>query len=724
MSSTENPTINAFLRHNRVKALATTDIRRISVFGEKKSLTVKPFSQKSNVQRHVVSTGEKFQRRAFEPFIGKKSMIREQISLSDRNVINYKSACFASRTKNRIGSTVDVKVGMFGSQSRLGQTVQAIGSIAIPGDTSEIRSPIRSRLYSALTPGGGGRRGIMGRQERGYRCPAGFEHGGRFTDSRFSTCGAQLFGIPNLGRLIGSPRGGARDVAEARADRVSETVTGMTPQERAIQIQRMAQIPRSGAENPRKRFAVTVEAIKSLSGAPAGEGRLIRKDGVMLRPLVPSSVLRNFGGNPDMENANFVRVIGKPNDIVGDDLALLAGPAVRQITYVTSNGSTLSIERQRDLTVGERRKFGRQLNRVAGTSDKYDVGNTIRDFASNSNGAFNYSEKFPNIPKPLELIEVEDDKGRKINVRRWVYETFMRDGGGKPSGDKIRRETATAIEDDTSGNETSNDLAEAVKILDDGGDPMDISPEFIEKALSRSKRYTSKKLKSGVTEWTDGSDKSLLQIPERRNFGAVAEKTYRDVSSYFGVKNPAMKIGGTPDKRFVVSRDAASLGGKQDFDAPLSSVNKKDLLSVAVSDFLLDARDRSPANLTPTKIGDDLTVIPSSNDLSAGAGLSASELNKRRAFDLPDYWTARQRRVFGAGFTDSEKVREALVQHLQNLIERAKKFNWNEYSSRFASDGQLSDAEKTHLTVIKKIFDARLATLAKSKESFLNTLGI
>lgn len=724
MSSTENPNINSFLRHNRVKALAPTDIRRISVFGEKKALTVKPFLSKSKTVRHIVLTGETFNRRSREPFIAKKSFAREYAPLEDRNVINYKAAVFASTTKSRIGSSIDVKVGLFGSQSRLGQAVQAVGSMAIPGDASEIRSPIRSRLYSALIPGGGGgRRGVMSRTQRGYRCPAGFEHGGRFTDSRFSTCGAQLFGIPNLGRLIGSRPGGVRDVAEARAERVSETITGMTPQERAIQIQRMAQIPRSGAENPKKRFAVTIEAIKSLSGAPAGEGRLIRKDGVMLRPLVPSSVLRNFGGNPDMENANFVRVIGKPSDIVGDDLALLSGPAVRQITYVTPNGSTLSIERQRDLTVGERRKFGRQLNRVAGTSDQYDVGNTIREFANNSGGAFKYSEKFPNIPKPLEMIEVEDDKGRKISVRRWVYETFMTDAN-KPSKQKIRREVATLASDDTSGTDVANNVADAVKILDEGGDPMDISANLIGLALSRSKRYQSRKMKSGVTEWSNGSENMLLQIPERRQFGAVAEKTYRDVSAQLGVKQPAAKIGGTPDKRFLISRDVTSLGGKQDFELPLSSVDKKDLLSVAVTDFLLDARDRSPANLTPTRIGDSVTVIPSSNDLSAGVGLNANELTRRRSFDLPDYWTPRQRKVFADGFVDADKIREDLAKHIESLIERARKFNWQEYSSRVAADGQLSDGEKKHLEVVKKIFDARLSILAKAKESFLNTLGI
>ena len=724
MNTALNPTFDSFVRKNRNVVLSETTVKRCILGEETKTLYVGSSSSLSNTSRYVSATNEKKKKKKIEPYIRSKSAIlREALPLGDRNILNFKAAAFSSKTKTRIGSTVEIKVGLFGSQSRLGQTLQAAGTVVLPGDTSEIRSPIRSRIYAALTPGGG-RGARRPGATRGFRCPAGFEFGGRFTDSRYSTCGAQLFGLPTLGSTIGARRGRTPSVAQAAVENISEVVQGGTPQERAIQIQRMAQIPRSGAENTKRRLDATVQAMSIVKGSPAGEGRLIRKDGITLRPLVPSSVLRNFGGNPDMENANFVRSIAQPSDIVGDDLALLSGPAVRQIIYVAPNGTILSIERQRDLTVGERRKFGRQLNRVAGTSDKYDVGNNIREFAANSGGAFKYTEKFPDIDNPLDIIEIEDDKGKKIEVRRWVYETFLKEGA-KPSKEKIRREVRTLRVDGAPANDTPQDADSAAKLVDEGGSIFDLNGEMIISTISRSKKYQSRKLGSGVIEYSDGSGVNILQIPETRKNGAVAEKIYNDVSSQLGLESAPLRVAGTPSDRYVVTNDAGFKGGKIDYDTPLSKVNKEDLLSVIVADWVADVQGRSPATLTPVKNGNKTTIIPSGNEIAAGAGLNEAELKKRRALDLPDYLNSRQTNVYKSAFDNlTSAQKEALSKHYDSLIERALKFNWDEFSTRLAVDGNLSDAEKAHITIVQSIYETRVERLRKAKRQFLQLLGM
>lgn len=725
MNTALNPTFSSFMRKHRNVVLSETAVKRCILGEETKTLHINASTSESHVSRYVASTETKTKKKKIEPYIRSKSaVLRAELPLSDRNVLNYKAAAFSSKTKTRIGSTVEVKVGLFGSQSRLGQTLQAAGTVILPGDTSEIRSPIRSRLYAALTPGGGrGSRRVPG-ATRGFRCPAGFEFGGRFTDSRYSTCGAQLFGLPTLGAAIGGRRGRVLSVPQAAVENISEVVQGGTPQERAIQIQRMAQIPRSGAENAKRRSQATVEAMSIVKGAPAGEGRLIRKDGITLRPLVPSSVLRNFGGNPDMENANFVRSIAQPSDIVGDDLALLSGPAVRQIIYVAPNGTVLSIERQRDLTVGERRKFGRQLNRVAGSSDKYDVGNNIREFAAGSGGAFKYSEKFPDVDNPLDMIEIEDDKGKKVQVRRWVYETFLKEGA-KPSKEKIRREVRTIRVDGAPANDAPQDAASAAEVVDEGGSIFDLNGEQIISALSRSKKYQSRKLGSGVIEYSDGSGVNILQIPETRKNGAVAEKIYNDVSSQLGLESAPLRVAGTPADRYVVTNDAGFKGGKIDYDTPLSKVDKEDLLGVIVADWITDAQGRSPATLTPVRNGSKVTVIPSGNEIAAGAGLNEAELKKRRALDLPDYLTSRQTNVYKSAFEElTSAQKEALSKHYDSLIERALKFNWDEFSTRLAVDGNLSNAEKAHIAIVQSIYENRVERLRKAKRQFLQLLGM
>lgn len=735
MNSNNPMSIESLLRHQRPTMLKDARVRRTVAVENYRTIDFTPSRQKSKSIRHFVS-GETATKRPLEPYIRSKSAIlRNQVELqNNKNALNFKAAAFARVAKPRIGSTVQVKqlneeiqvkVGAFGSQSRIGQTVQAIGTVALPGDASEIRSPIRSRLYSALIPGGGsGRRVPRPNGERGYRCPAGFQHGGRFTDRNYSTCGAQLFELP-LNMAINALRGNRPDITPANAENISRVVEGSgEPNQRAIQIMRMAQVPRSGAENPTVRNSAVAKVITSLAGTPSGESRLIRKDGVVLRSLVPSSVLRNFGGNPDMENGVFVRSIDKPSDIMGDDLALLSGPAIRQVSYVAPNGSVISIERQRDLTVGERRKFGRQLNNVAGSSDKYDVGNNIRDFANSSGGAFKYSEKFPNVPKPLDLIEVEDADGKKKQVRRWVYETFMKDSGssGKISA---RVEKQTLREDGVNVSDSPKTLADAIDLIDNGGDPFDISPEFLSDAMRRSKKYQPRKLGTGITEYSDGSGKTYYQVPETQKNGSIAERYYSDIASQLGLSTPAVRFIGKDGSRESFIGDVANDGNRIDFDQPFSKVAADDMLRVFMSDFLTDARDRSPATLRPVRTQQKLTVVPSGNELSALAGLSKEDIAKRFKLDLPEYLDGRNSRIYRDRFGSlSVRDRNELLGIYDTLIERAKKFNWDEYASRLSADGNLSAAEQSHLDILKKLFTSRLSRLVSGKQQTVKLLGI
>jgi len=325
---------------------------------------------------------------------------------------------------------LEEKAGIIGSSSGAGRALQGIGSALTPGNISPLTSPIRSRVYGALIPGGG--QGALSRlkpnRKRQARCPAGFEFGGRFTDNRFSTCGAQLFEIPGPLELI---RRAMRPTAapklpQARAENLSEVLEGNPSNARTIQISRMAQIPRTGAFQKDKFNASVRQSISTLKGAPAGEGRMIRRDGVILRPVVPSSVLRSFSENPDMVDGAMVRAIQLPADIGADDLALLGGPSMSKIAFVAPNGVTVSIERSRPFTIGEKRKFPRMINSLAESSNKDNIIKNIEDFAKNSEGAFKFIADTGNIPDALALVEYTGADGVKRTAPRWLYETFIK----------------------------------------------------------------------------------------------------------------------------------------------------------------------------------------------------------------------------------------------------------------------------------------------------------
>lgn len=388
--------------------------------------------------------------------------------LCEKNVANYKTAMFLRKKQARISAPIDVygyeeKVGLFRSRSGLGRAAQAVGSALLPGNLSTVRSPIRSAIWRGLTPGGGGSRRMMRGGERGYRCPSGFEFGGRFTDNAFSTCGAQLFGIPGPLALLARAVRGAINAPEARITSLSEVLEGNASPDRAVQIQRMAQIPRNPGPN-KPRFARSVsESITVLQGAPAGEGRMIRRDGIILRPLVPSSVLREFGGNPDMLDGAMIRAVQIPREIAADDVALLAGASMQRISFVAPNGVVMTIERPRPLTVGERRKFGRQLNRAIGETDQYDPGASIRQFAEGTNGAFKYTETYGKIPDPLSFVEITGEDGVKRRVRKWVYETFIKKS--RQLGSTTRQQAQRRQEIARAGREAVEQLSGADKPL-------------------------------------------------------------------------------------------------------------------------------------------------------------------------------------------------------------------------------------------------------------------
>ena len=346
-------------------------------------------------------------------------------------VREYKKRGGGYRTgKQNESEDIDIKAGTIGASSGIGRAIQGIGSTLTPGNISPITSPIRSRIYGALVPGGGG--GALSRlkpnRKRQARCPAGFEFGGRFTDNRFSTCGAQLFEIPGplalAARAIRATT--APKLSQARAENLSEVLEGSPTSARTIQIQRMAQIPRTGAFQKDKFNRSVGESIKLLKAAPAGEGRMIRRDGVVLRPVVPSSVLRSFSENPDMVDGAMVRAIQLPADIGADDLALLGGPSMSKIAFVAPNGVTVSIERSRPFTIGEKRKFPRMINSLAESSNKDNIIKNVEDFAKASEGAFKFSVDTANIPDALQLVEYTGLDGVKREAPRWLYETFIK----------------------------------------------------------------------------------------------------------------------------------------------------------------------------------------------------------------------------------------------------------------------------------------------------------
>ncbi len=599
------------------------------------------------------------------------------------NKTNFKAAMFLKMLE----TCVYTKAGAVNSSGRVGQTLQSIGSAVTPGNISKLRSPVRSRLYSLITPGGPRIPGANIPGARGAsRCPAGFAFGGRFTDNEFSTCGAQLFDIPSPLALAARALRRANNVpTTARVENLSDVVEGGSSPDRLSQIRRMAQIPKNGTLNAQSLAGSVRTSITALKGAPAGEGRMIRRDGTILRPIVPSSVLRTFSGNPDMEDGVMVRAMQAPQDISSDDLALLAGAGIQQVSFVAPNGTQIGVRRVRDLTVGERRKFGRQLNNVVGESDQYDVGSNLREFTTQTNGAFEYTQDFPTVKNPTEIVSFIGKDGRKRDAPRWVYETFFKKG-------KPKQSTATE----------STDLR----------DPFTLPASEIVAAITTSKNYKGKKVGRAMRlERVDG--KSFMLIPQTVENGSLSRQIYSDVAKNIGIKMPQSKLVGTAGMRQVLQED----------EIASSRPKAIDYLGVLFADVLLDKRNRTDKELFQSRDGKWIS-FPTGNELSASAGLSKEDIERRFNIDLPEEMLSSYRE-YGKAFANlSDRERQLLTVSWDDLLKKARSFDWAKYIARLDSDGKLSSAERTHLDVARRLYDRRIANLTKLKERFLELVKI
>lgn len=371
-----------------------------------------------------------------------------------QNAVDLKAAMF-----NQYSMTLPVegevkRVGIVGSRSRAGQAVQGVGSIILPGDISDIQSPIRSQIYETLTPGGGRRRRPSARRllrgaGRGarnkFRCPPGFQKGGTFTNREFSTCGAQVLGIPSVGP--GSPSEGAqRSLARlARSAELVREIGDLRKNRSSYDIIRAAQIPVAPKKGSATRRQTSVDLVLARIGEQEFGTRLVRRDGVILEPVVSLQALGSMDEFDDMVDGSLVDRYSSGQ--IGKDLIPAFGAGLRDV-YIGIPDTQLVVKVSRDggeLNPTEmdavQRVYPTSLRRVA---DLPDPSASIYALSEVTNGRFDVevgelkNNRFQKTTDTKnERIRVQS--GRQIlMVPRWVYETFLsRSAPRRAKGDPI-----------------------------------------------------------------------------------------------------------------------------------------------------------------------------------------------------------------------------------------------------------------------------------------------
>lgn len=328
---------------------------------------------------------------------------------------------------------VDFKVGLFNTRTRLGHATQAVGTYALPGDTSKLRHPVRSAAARAATPGGAGGLGPRLRGRQYFRCPPGFEHGGRFAGRSMNNCGRRLFvpgeiraaadiangpDVPGNSRLA---RAAARFVTPNAKPGVAQRIENAGTDGNPLSIRRSAAIPEVGAPNSRAALTSIDSAVSNVRRSN-DKKFLVRRDGFVMTPSVGLSELVRQKNNKDMQGGTLVVSAG--SSMGKNELPVLINSSLGAVTFALPGNKSVTIKKNRNLTQGEKLAVNAAFRSNSGSL-------ALAAALEASGGALSDSSRNASVKK----VRVKPASGGPSRlVPEWVFQTFLQRGAPARTG--------------------------------------------------------------------------------------------------------------------------------------------------------------------------------------------------------------------------------------------------------------------------------------------------
>lgn len=608
------------------------------------------------------------------------------------------------------------RIGTIASNSPGLQAVQAFGSAVTPGNLSMVRSPVRSSITRTLTPGIPGIPNIR-RGGDGYsRCPEGYQFGGRFTDNKFSTCGQKLFALPGpLGAAISLIRRVIN--SETPSLLTSGTVLGAGEYGDSNAISRAPQIPKVSLSNPAKARAEIQKLVKPLGAVDQATARMVRRDGFVLEPVVPPSVLRTIPDNRDMEGATYMMSTSSPDLIGKDELGLLSNTGVQSLKYILPGGSELTLEKRRPLTVGERRKLGRTVNMAIESDNTKDPSARLKMVAMETGEGIGYSEKFVGIKNPNEI--------GKDGRQRWASMAF---GKRKPKP-SIQEEAPEAAPQPQVAAEIGNNIttvADAIAHISRGGSLADISPEVLQQALAKVNGLKRDRVSDSRFILAMPNGDKYIEQAKPTKFEALSQRFTSELQQHLGLEAPNISFIGEGDSRkyLVESAESAAKGGKINEDAMFRNAPWQEVSRLLISDILTDVQNRNPGSVEIADSKGRAKLIPMTNDGAGLVSLSEISITERTEENLKQLLSPNNAQLYRKYFQElREQQRAQVMQFIATLIQRAREFNFSNFKSKLYNDGRLSAGEKIHINILQKLYEQRLNRLITQNEVFNDILS-
>lgn len=638
--------------------------------------------------------------------------IRSSFATS-RNIIDFKALSMRNGLVKRMSRSKSIVSDIQTKQSALRTVARSAARIAVPGDIDPLRSPVRSAIYRTLTPGlPGGGLSAPTKPNRGYRCPEGYQYGGRFTDSRLSTCGAKLFDIPSpLGMALSAIRRAARGIKPGEP--ITGNILGAGQMPGSIIDSRRPQIPKVSNQNPSAVAQQTKQLINDISKHGEKVSRMVRKDGFVLEPVVPPKVLRAIPDNRDMEGATYLMSAFGIPDIGNDELGMLSNTGIKSVVYVLPSGSTLIIEKRRPLTVGERRKLGKTVTQAMAQNNSNDPSARLKYLANEMGDGIGYSENFENISNPNEVI-----KGKP----KWSSLAFKpRKGGAKLQESGPSRQTVSKA----AAGKKIESVDEAIEAIINGESLSRIAPSIMPQVLARSRVVQRSKINNEQSLIVIGTEKYLEYLKPKR-FQHLGERFASDLQEHLGLASPDILMADKPgDIRRYLRQDieATIPGSKFNPDRKLQDFRPQDVVRMMISDLLSDQRDRPLSSVYALDTADGPIPVLAQNTTSGLTDLSELQITKRMKMGIADFYEDSNQINYSDYYKDLKLQQQIQYRNfIDQLLRRARSFKLKDLTSRLNIDG-LTAGEKAHIEIINRIYEARVDILDNQKKTLIELLS-
>jgi hypothetical protein len=408
--------------------------------------------------------------------------------------------------------------------------------------------------------------------------------------------------------------------------------------------------------------------------------RMVRQDGFALEPVVSAAVLRTIPDNRDMEGATYLMSLKSTADLGGEELGLLSNTGVRNVTYVMSDGSTLSVEKVRNLTVGERRKLGRTVNAAIKTNNSKDPAARLKFLSEETGDGISYTEN---------LVT----KGQSISA--------ILKAGRKPGAPELAPAPGKKI-----GN-----VDDAVTHINQGRPLSGIKPSILQEALKRANVF--KRQSGGILE-TSGGGEHVLQSASS-DFEHINLSVGSEIQKHLGMSasNVAFVGKGGKRRRYIADTPGGAVrGATVNRNRVFADHSPTDVARMLMADLITGTDDRPSSGAT--SVGD--TLVPSLIP-SGLINLDEIKITARAKERVAAMGPVAPAGIYSAYYRElREDQRRMFQRQILQLVERARKFNFTQYRDRLYRDSELSDGEKGHLNIVQRIVESRIKRLVGSRE--------